>query len=85
MTKAPITDKRAAMRAIMKDIAEEAGWAMQNIRHEVVERGWAGREMTPESVHTLGNPFEQEPDREPDIEAEREAEREQEHEQDLER
>lgn len=62
---------RKAIRALFDDVKAELGWAVQDIRHEVVERGWFGREVTPESVHNLGNPFEPNDDREPDIEPER--------------
>lgn len=70
---------RKAIRALFDDVKAELGWAVQDIRHEVVERGWFDREVTPESVHTLGNPFEQEPqneaEREADIEPEQDLER----------
>lgn len=59
---------RKTLDAVLKDIGDEMGWAAQNIRHEVVERGWAGREMTPESVHTIDPDKDQEPERDQDLE-----------------
>jgi len=53
---------RSAIRDMFDEMVKEFGWAVQDARHEVVERGWFGRETTPESVHTLGNPFEDQGD-----------------------
>ena len=39
---------RAAIRGLLDDVAAEMKFAVQDIRQEVVERGWFGRETTPE-------------------------------------
>ena len=39
---------RSAVRDLMDDIAKEAGWAVNDIRHELVERPWFGQTVTPE-------------------------------------
>ena len=42
--------KRSAVRNLMDDLAKEAGWAVNDIRQELVERPWFNRAVTPEFV-----------------------------------
>ena len=44
---------RAAVRAAFQDIAAEFRFAVDDIRQEVVERPWFGRETTPEMVQGI--------------------------------
>lgn len=41
---------RSAVRDLMDGIAKEAGWAVNDIRQELVERPWFGQAVTPEFV-----------------------------------
>ena len=44
---------RAAIRGLLDDVAAEMKFAVQDIRQEVVERGWFGRETTPEFTQSV--------------------------------
>lgn len=49
----PSLKNRAAIRSLFDDIAAECRWAVDDIRQEVVERPWFGRETTPEMVQGI--------------------------------
>ena len=46
---------RAAVRGLLDDVAAGFRWAVDDIRQEVVERPWFGRETTPEHMQDFGS------------------------------
>ncbi|WP_226584336.1 hypothetical protein [Acuticoccus sediminis] len=45
--------RRAANRGLMADAARELGFAVDDIRHELVERPWFGEAVTPDIAQEL--------------------------------
>lgn len=45
--------RRAANRGLMADVAKELGFAVDDIRHELVERPWFGDKVTPDIAQEL--------------------------------